>query len=212
MGGFRPVGDTLRADYARMETKLRGELRKEMNAELSCLAGRGGAKMRWTVKSYYLYVFLRYRIQLRGWPREIPFMNLSDITGWRRISLLSKRWKTGKMYFAPVSDAALEAAMKSPISVAPGPLNNGYAMDLGRSDIKKRRALPKDGRPPRYVRNGPKSARLVTAAAEARAEKAMAEERAAMEVEEEEEISDDDSAYVMRPLPVLGPVKRLRFV
>ncbi|KAI0689088.1 hypothetical protein C8T65DRAFT_589023 [Cerioporus squamosus] len=210
MGGFRPVGDTLRADYARMETKARGELRKEMNAELSCLSGRGGAKMRWTVKSYFLYVFLRYRIALRGWPRDIPFMNLSDITGWEHISRLSTRWKTGKMYFAPVSDAALEAAMKNPISVAPGPLNNGFAMDLGRSDIKKRRALPKDGRPPRYVRDGPKSARLVTAAAEARAEREMAEERAAMDVEEDD-ISDDDSAYVLRPLPVLGPVRRLQF-
>ncbi|RDX39430.1 hypothetical protein OH76DRAFT_1491168, partial [Lentinus brumalis] len=55
MAGFRNVGDTLRADYARMETKLRGELRREMNAELSCLSGRGHAKMRWTVKKYYLY-------------------------------------------------------------------------------------------------------------------------------------------------------------
>ncbi len=34
MAGFRNVGDTIRADYARMEAKLRGELRKEMNAEL----------------------------------------------------------------------------------------------------------------------------------------------------------------------------------
>lgn len=166
--------------------------------------------MRWTVKSYLLYVFLRYRIALRGWPRDIPFMNLSDITGWPRISRLSTRWKTGKMYFAPVSDAALEAAVRNPISVAPGPLNNGIAMDLGRSDIKKRRALPKDGRPPRYVRNGPKSARLVTAAAEARAEREMAEERAAMEVEEDE-ISDDGSAYMLRRWPVLGPVKHLQF-
>lgn len=34
MAGFRSAGDTIRADYARMEAKLRGELRKEMNAEL----------------------------------------------------------------------------------------------------------------------------------------------------------------------------------
>ncbi|RDX39383.1 hypothetical protein OH76DRAFT_1491234, partial [Lentinus brumalis] len=116
MAGFRNVGDTLRADYARMETKLRGELRREMNAELSCLSGRGHAKMRWTVKKYYLYVFRRYRIELRGWPRGVPFMNLSKLTGLARIQRLSERWKAGKMHFAPVSDAALEAARKNPIS------------------------------------------------------------------------------------------------
>ncbi len=171
--------------------------------------------MRWTVKKYYLYVFKRYRIELRGWPRDIPFMNLSAITGLARIKRLSKRWKAGKMHFAPVSTAALEAAQVDPISCAPGPLNNGIAMDLGRSDIKKRRAPTKDGRLPRYVRNGPKSARLVTAAAEARAEREMAEERAAMELEEDPitPFSDDeDGPYMMLvPPPIRSQVKRLCF-
>ncbi len=172
--------------------------------------------MRWTVKKYYLYVFRRYRIELRGWPRDVPFMNLSKLTSLARIQRLSERWKAGKMHFAPVSDAALEAARKNPISCAPGPLNNGIAMDLGRSDIKKRRAPTKDGQPPRYVRNGPKSARLVTAAAEARAEREMAEERAAMEVEEEDPIlpfsDDEDGPYKMLiPPQIRSQVKRLQF-
>ncbi len=172
--------------------------------------------MRWTVKQYYSYVFTRYHIQLRGWPRDIPFVDLSAITGLARIKRLWKRWKTGKMHFAPVSDAALEAADQNPISSAPAPLNNGIAMDLGRSDIKTQRRAPReDGRPPRYVRNGPKSARLVTAAAEARAEREMAEERAVMELEGDyiSPFSDDEDGPYMKliPPPIRSQLKRLCF-
>ena len=60
-------------------------------------------------------------------------------------------------------------------SCAPSPLHFGIAPNLGRCDIKKRKYRPKtdplDLRQGRYVRNGPKSARLVSQMAEMRAER-----------------------------------------
>ncbi len=65
------------------------------------------------------------------------------------------------------------------------------------------------------MRNGPKSARLVTAAAEARSEREMAEERAAMELEEDHTSpfsDDEDGPYMMLiPPPIRSQVKCLCF-
>ena len=78
------------------------------------------------------------------------------------------------MYFAPVSDEEYLAAVKNPESCSPSPLHFGFAPDLGRCDIKKRKYRPKTDplnlRKGRYVRNGPKSARRVSQMAERRAE------------------------------------------
>ncbi|KAM5536333.1 hypothetical protein V8D89_010025 [Ganoderma adspersum] len=177
MTGFRPVGDTVGSRYARREGGMRGGLRLSMNAELSCLSGIGGRKMRWTLWAYYKFVFLALRIKLVGWPHDVPFMNLSRITSLARISRIVALWETGKMHFAPVSDDEHRAALDHPESCAPGPLHFGFAPDLGRCDIKKRKYRPKkdplDLRQGRYVRNGPKSARWVSQMAEARAAEGM---------------------------------------
>ena len=83
------------------------------------------------------------------------------------------------MYFDQVTPAEASAAMVNPLAAAPTPCHYGIPPDLGRSDIKKHRYRPKTNPlnlPGRYIRNGPKSARWVTAAAEARAEVALGQE------------------------------------
>ncbi len=130
--------------------------------------------MRWTLKPYRLYVYLALRLKLVGWPPDIPFMNLSNISGYERISRIAGLWASGAMHFAPVTDEEYLAALKTPLTCAPGPLHHGFAPYLGRSDIKKRKYRPKkdplDLRQDRRVRNGPKSARWVSQMAERRAE------------------------------------------
>ncbi|PIL26961.1 hypothetical protein GSI_10099 [Ganoderma sinense ZZ0214-1] len=177
MPGFHAVGDTIGAHYARLEIALRGETRGSMNETLSCLSGIPGRKMRWTLKMYRLYVFLALRLKLVGWPTDIPFMNLSQITGFDRISRIATLWASGQMHFEPVTDEEHRAALNNPLTCAPAPLHFGIAPYLGRSDIKKRKYRPKkdplDLRQGRYVRNGPKSARWVSQMAERRADMGM---------------------------------------
>ena len=138
------------------------------------MSGIPGQKMRWTLRTYWKFVFLALRLKLVGWPPDIPFMNLSDLSGFARISRIATLWDSGRMYFAPVSDAEYLAALNDPYSCAPAPLHCGLAPDLGRCDIKKRKYRPKTDplnlRKGRYVRNGPKSARWVSQMAERRAE------------------------------------------
>ncbi|KAM5541992.1 hypothetical protein V8D89_004302 [Ganoderma adspersum] len=174
MTSLRPVSDTVGPNYARREGELKGGTRKSMDATVASMSGIPGSKMRWTLKAYLKYVFLALRIKLVGWPPNIPFMNLSDITGLARLSRITTLWESGRMYFAPVTDEEYLAALENPLTCSPSPLHFGLAPDLGRCDIKKRKYRPKTDplslRKGRYIRNGPKSARLVSQMAERRVE------------------------------------------
>lgn len=153
--------------------------------------------MRWSLKAYLDDVFFGLDIQFH-WVPYLLFTNLSRHTGLPRIMHITTLWETGVIYFAPVTDEEREAARRDPLSAAPGPLHLGLPEWYGRSDIKARRYRWKTNPfdlPYRYERNGPKSAKTVSAEAEAAAEAEVeaAKERAmAEECEDIEEFSDDD--------------------
>lgn len=137
------------------------------------LSGELKARMWWTFDRYYKFVYLRYGLKLVGWPEEVIWRNLSDITGLARMSMLLELWQEGKLRFEPVTQAERDAAVLEPWRAAPAPRYFCTPPKLGRSDMKTRRHRPKKnplGKPGRYVRKGPKSAKWVTAAAERRAE------------------------------------------
>ena len=145
--------------------------------------------MRYTVKAFWKDVYIRYGIELLGWPPDIVFTNLSAITGLKQISRLLELWESGKMHFARVSAAQLAAAESNPLLCAPGPLNYGIPPRRPRNDIKKHRHRPKTnplGLPGRYVRDGPKSTRRVTATAELAATREVEEARAAVGSDEDD--------------------------
>ncbi|PIL26635.1 hypothetical protein GSI_09555 [Ganoderma sinense ZZ0214-1] len=168
MPGFRAVGDTIGPTYKRLAFAQRGYLRLSANTALSEVSGVSGSKMRWELLEYVLYVYLKLRVQLVGWPGDLVFTNLSNppLTGLGCISRLVALWDSGAMHFAPVTDAEYRAALEDPYSCAPGPLHRGFPENLGRCDIKKRKYRPKTDplglRVGRYIRNGPKSARVVS--------------------------------------------------
>ncbi|KAH9848659.1 hypothetical protein C2E23DRAFT_888908 [Lenzites betulinus] len=100
-------------------------------------------------------------IKLIGWPTCFVWQNLSGITGYERIAFLHQRWKKGKMSFVPVTAAEREAAL---------------ATRRGRRPPRARRPKTNpEGRPHRYTRNGPKSQKWVSQAAEARTSAPMEE-------------------------------------
>ncbi|KAI0667201.1 hypothetical protein C8Q78DRAFT_948678, partial [Trametes maxima] len=172
---YRVLGDTLRVDYARREIRLRGELRQIMNNALAAATNDPHARMSWTLAQFLRRIFLRYQLKLIGWPKGLVWQNLSNITGLARISLLIHLFKAGLMRFEPNTPAERDAARLDPCTAAPGPLFLPIPPKLGHVDIKARRlgTIKKwvaQGFKIRYVRNGPKSSKWISAAAEERAE------------------------------------------
>ncbi|KAM5545550.1 hypothetical protein V8D89_000588 [Ganoderma adspersum] len=170
-----PLGETYRADYARKEIRIRGELRKVLNNILVVLTGDHEACMHWSLAQYCKRIFIKYRLRLVGWPHDIVFTNLSDVTGSERILRLFALWESGVLRFVPVDDDEVEAARRNPLTAAPGPLHLGLPRGWGRNDIGKRRRRPitdPDGTHTyRYVRDGPKTPRVVSGAADMRADR-----------------------------------------
>ncbi|KAI0323412.1 hypothetical protein GY45DRAFT_1332566 [Cubamyces sp. BRFM 1775] len=158
--------------YARRELQMRGILRKSMAEVLVLLTGDANACMRWTPKGFFKKIYVEYGLELVGWPPDEVFADPSKLTGFRRISTLLVLWQTGVMHFRRVELNKAARNARKPEDVAPSPRNEGVPPKLGRSDLKKRYGRKKvDAQrfPPRYVRNGPKSEKWVTAEAEARA-------------------------------------------
>ncbi|TBU31949.1 hypothetical protein BD311DRAFT_716084 [Dichomitus squalens] len=198
------IGQTLRGRYARREIMLRGHLRQAINAELGAarISGVSGAEMRWTLSAYLEHIFFKLGIKLI-WPPGLLFANLSQHSGILRITRVKMLWESGVIRFAPVTDADRMAALQNPLSAAPGPLHHGLRKSYGRSDIKARRNCPKTNPlnlPYRYERHGPKSAKIVSARAEAAAEAEVREARerearereAGSDVDDIEPFSDDE--------------------
>ncbi|KAI0628004.1 hypothetical protein C8Q77DRAFT_1068923 [Trametes polyzona] len=179
MSTFRNLGDTLRDDYARMEMRLRGEIRQTLTGQLaSYVSPDVRVTMHWTVSRFCKDIYLRHGLKLEGWPDDILFADLSRVTGRERVLRLVEELRAGRLRFVPNTETEREAARADPLCASPGKINLGLTPCLGRDDVKKRRpgqqrkhdAATK--RPPRYMRNGPKSSKWVTPEAEARAEEA----------------------------------------
>ena len=80
--------------------------------------------MEWTEDGYLTVVFGRLGLKFNdgGWPREIPFTNLSELGGGvaplRRLLAL---WKSGALKIVRVEPEDLERAARDPRSVLPNP-------------------------------------------------------------------------------------------
>ncbi|RPD53887.1 hypothetical protein L227DRAFT_604402, partial [Lentinus tigrinus ALCF2SS1-6] len=112
------------------------------------------ARMCWTLRLFHKDVVLRYGVLLYGWPADVPFMNLS--TGHGSPSMAQA---TREQLLAAELD--ISAVAPGPLFPAPVPLPY-----LGRSDIGRRRVFKRntDGItiPHRYIRNGPKSVKMIS--------------------------------------------------
>ena len=160
------------------------------------------ATMRWTVRQFRKKIFMRYGLTLVGWPYE-TFVNLSKITGLAKIKHLAFLWDTGVLRFERMSDL-LAHSQRTGDPVLLTILDFKDTPRQQREDVKRRRWRPKTNPlnlPYRYERNGPKSARWVSAEAEA---EAGAETGAGMELA-------DDPIEEFDELPSRGPIQRYEF-
>ena len=158
--------------------------------------------MCWTVREFRRKIFAPYGLTLVGWPYG-QFVNLSKVTGLVKIKHLAFLWDSGAMRLERMSDI-LACSRREGTSPPPTVLDLKDTPRQQREDIKRRRWRPKTNPlnlPYRHERNGPKSARWVSADAEAEAE---AGTRAGMELE-------DDPIEQFDELPSRQPVPRYEF-
>ncbi|PIL34919.1 hypothetical protein GSI_02706 [Ganoderma sinense ZZ0214-1] len=130
---------------------------------LRTFSGDDNAKMRYTAKAFRDEVVLPYSAKLPGWPPHIPFCNLSRRGGpslpdiHELISLVQR----GILRFEHATPEEIQAARLDVANAVPGPLFPTRLPDVARRDIGSQRPhFDADGEliPPRYARNGPKSA------------------------------------------------------
>ncbi|RPD53803.1 hypothetical protein L227DRAFT_616712 [Lentinus tigrinus ALCF2SS1-6] len=153
----------------------RGSVRRLLNALLVRATSDPCARMCWNLRLFHKDVALRYGILLYGWPADIPFMNLSTGHGSpsmaqvRHLLTLLTVQPQPRMYFIRATPEQLLAAERNVLgAVAPGPLFPAPAPlpYFGRSDISRRRVFKRDSDgnaiPHRYIRNGPKSAKVIS--------------------------------------------------
>lgn len=63
--------------------------------------------MQWA--QYHRNIIRRYQVAIDGWPEDIPFANLSDVSSsLPQLELLLRRWKSGAIHWKELSDDEVE--------------------------------------------------------------------------------------------------------
>ena len=119
--------------------------------------------MRWEAVTFKRDVFLFYGVILIGWPPWLAFGNLSDMA-ISSIRLLLDLFERGRLYFRKATPGELFAAQDSLHNAVPSLLFTAPVVRNCRSNLNQHWARPTIDPvrfPPRFVRNGPTSARGV---------------------------------------------------
>ncbi len=120
--------------------------------------------MGWTAAKFRNRIFVRYWIELLGWPPHIPFKNPGK-AAMADIRELQTLLDAGELRFVDVPAAERTAGNVSIARACPAVLFDPPLPDYGRRNVGRRAAQCFDThgnvRPRRFERNGPKSMKLV---------------------------------------------------
>lgn len=67
------------------------------------ITGDEVATMHWP--TYWKDVVARYHVIIEGWPEDVPFRNLSDVSNLGKLEQLLRGWQSGEIYFRPITNA-----------------------------------------------------------------------------------------------------------
>ncbi|RDX39740.1 hypothetical protein OH76DRAFT_1394642 [Lentinus brumalis] len=130
--------------------------------------------MWWMLTSFQKHVVLRYGVLLLGWPPDIPFMSFSPGHGCpcmadlRQLLSLLAAEPQPRMNFVRATPGQLHAARIDAAAAAPGPVFPAPVPlpYVGRSNIGRRRGVHRGTDSsvisPRYIRDGPTSAKVIS--------------------------------------------------
>ena len=121
--------------------------------------------MFWTLEDYIESVVLQHGYKLVGWPRGVPFKNLSDVHGgMSMLTHLEHLWGSGDLKFVPITEGERLAASIDPNRLAPASNCARRKRPGGREDIGRARYRYKTNpynHPLRHPKNGPKTPKSV---------------------------------------------------
>ncbi|KZT69293.1 hypothetical protein DAEQUDRAFT_738185 [Daedalea quercina L-15889] len=93
--------------YSERMSETRGEIRRIMKEALRRITGDEVATMHWP--TYWKDVVARYHVIIEGWPEDVPFRNLSDVSNLGKLEQLLHGWQNGDIFFRRISDAEFAA-------------------------------------------------------------------------------------------------------
>ena len=131
------------------------------------MTGDAAAEMRWSLREYREKIILRHGVVLSGWPRSLPFRNLSSLQrSATAVRELLELFEEGKLRFRRARAGEIIAAREGHYNACLGPIEGCQEplVKVCRSDSgehRERASVDSKRFPPRYVRKGPKSKRWI---------------------------------------------------
>ncbi|CCM02665.1 uncharacterized protein FIBRA_04769 [Fibroporia radiculosa] len=89
--------------YTDKMTETRSTIRRIMLQALRDITHDEVATMHYA--TYWRDIVVRYRVMIDGWPQDIPFKNLSNISNNGILDRLLQGWQSGGIHFRRISDA-----------------------------------------------------------------------------------------------------------
>ncbi|KAG6372660.1 hypothetical protein JVT61DRAFT_7412 [Boletus reticuloceps] len=108
MGSFAIQGTLGAANNHRQQlNEMHSRIRDIINKSLCTATGDADAKMQW--KYYFCNVVSRYKVAIKGWPDEVPFKNLSEVScSLALLEMLYQKWKDKEVSWEELSPAKYE--------------------------------------------------------------------------------------------------------
>ena len=156
--------------HARCVIQVTGSAETKLTCVSVYVSGVPGARMCWKVRRFRDQVVIRYGVILVGWPADVPFWNLSNegAAGVEQLRDILDYLTADppQIYFTRATEKQLRMARLTSGGLLPSTLHPEYPPlpNLGRSDIGRRHTrYDEDGNEiaPRFVRDGPKSMKMI---------------------------------------------------
>ncbi|KAG2741539.1 hypothetical protein P692DRAFT_20750831 [Suillus brevipes Sb2] len=88
-------------------SEIRSSIRDIINRTLREVTGDSDAKMQWAY--YFRNIVQRYQVMIEGWPKHIPFVNLSKVSSaLPELEMLLRKWELGTTHWKVLTDADFE--------------------------------------------------------------------------------------------------------
>ncbi|KAG1799830.1 uncharacterized protein HD556DRAFT_1230959 [Suillus plorans] len=124
-------------NHKQQVSEIRSKIRDIINTKLQLVTGDPDARMQWT--HYFRNVVQRYQVAIEGWPDNIPFANLSQVSSARPdLEMLYSKWESKQIKWKVLTDEEFEELY----SKRQGQIDRGEIVDhrrRTRSDKGKKR-------------------------------------------------------------------------
>ncbi|KAG1844313.1 hypothetical protein DFJ58DRAFT_731230 [Suillus subalutaceus] len=116
-------------------SQARAAIRNIINSTLRQITGNPDANMQWAL--YFRNIIQRYQVMIEGWPDNIPFANLSQVSSaLPELDRLFRRWKSGATHWKTLTDKEFEKVLQE----------HNDKLDHGEIDDHRRRTRSDKGK------------------------------------------------------------------